>query len=72
MILQRHGGPEQRHQTVAQILIHSSIIAMHGFGGHAQHVVHELVHDFGIKSLRQSGGISNVTKKHGDLLMLSL
>ena len=42
MILQRDGGAEQRHQPIAEELVHRALVAVDGLGHEPQDAVHDL------------------------------
>ena len=63
-----NGGTEQRHNAVAQHLIHRAFEAVYGVHHALQGRVQELLRGFGIETTDEFGGVLEVGKEHCDLL----
>jgi hypothetical protein len=63
-----NGGTKQRHDAVAEHLIHRALEAVHGVHHALQGRVEELLCGFGIQAADEFSGVLEVGKEHGDLL----
>jgi hypothetical protein len=68
VILVANGGTEERHDAVAQHLVHRALIAVHRVHHVVQSGIEELLGGFGVKVLDQCGGVCDVGKQDGHLL----
>jgi hypothetical protein len=71
VILVGHGRPEERHDAVAEHLVHGALIAVHGVHHDVQRRIQEPASLFWIKTLDQFGGALEVGKEHRHLLALA-
>jgi hypothetical protein len=67
----RNGRPKQRHNAVAQDLVHRALVAVHRLHHGVQGGVEELTRLFGIKTLDELRGTLDIGKQHSDLLALA-
>ena len=71
VILVGDGRPEERHDAVAEELVHRALVAV-DLGEHEiEGVAHEPMHFLGIEPLRERGEARHVHEKHRDLLPLA-
>jgi hypothetical protein len=63
-----NGGTKQRHNAVAQYLIHRALEAVHRVHHALQGRVEELLRGFGIEAPDEFSGVLEVGKEHRDLL----
>ena len=62
MVLVSDGRAKQRHDAVAEKLIHGTLIPMHFTEHQLKHFPHEGVYVFGVNLLRERGEPRNVRK----------
>jgi hypothetical protein len=67
-----NGRPKQRHNAIAEDLVHRALVAVHGLHHGVQGWVKEPPGLFRIKARDQLRGALNIGKQHGDLLALAL
>ena len=72
VILERDGGAEERHEPVAEELVHGSLVSVDGLGHEPQHAVHDLVHRLRLEPGRELGGIDEIAEEDADLLPFPL
>jgi hypothetical protein len=63
---------EERHQPIAEELVHRALVAMDRVRHEAQNAVHQLVHYLGIEPLGHTRRLDDVGEQHGHLLALAL
>ena len=71
VILMRQRGAEQRHNAIAQDLIHRAFVAVHGVHHEAQGGVQQGAGLFRVETGDEFGGALDVGKEHRDLLALA-
>src|SRR2546425_12927708 len=67
MILMSDGCSEQRHKPIAQKLIDSTFIAVHGIERQCEEAIQQGMHVFGTKTFGNRGGIGKIAEEYGDL-----
>ena len=72
VVLQRDGGAEERHQPIAEELVHRALVAMDRLGHEPQDAVHDLVHRLRLELGGQPRGIDQVAEHDADLFPLPL
>ena len=68
MILVSNGRPEQRHNAVAQHLVHRPFVAVHALHHETKHRVQKLLGNFRVEILDQLSRVFDVSKQYGDVL----
>ena len=68
MVLMRDRGAEQRHNAIAQDLVHRPFVAVYGVHHQMQSRVEELLRVLGVAVARATRGAFEVGKQHSDLL----
>ena len=71
MILMRHRGAKERHDAIAQDLIHRAFVAMDGFHHEAEHRSQTLLGVFWIETFDQRQRARDVGKHDGHLFALA-
>ena len=71
VIFMSYRGTEERHDAVAQHLVHGALVAVHGVHHDVQRRVQERAGLFWIEALDQLGGALEVGKEHRHLLTLA-
>ena len=71
VVLMGNGRPEERHDAIAQHLVHHALEAVHGVHHVVQGRVQEPLRRFGVKALDQLSGIFDIGEQDGDLLALA-
>jgi hypothetical protein len=71
MILMGHRGTKERHDAIAEELIHRPFVAMHGLHHEVEHWVQALSGFFWIDAFDQRQGTLDVSKHHGNLFALA-
>jgi hypothetical protein len=72
MVLVGEGRAEQRHQAVAEELVHGSLVAVDLRQHQLKGVIHDLMDVLGIEVLGQGGERRDIDEEDGDLLALAL
>src|SRR5262245_10462508 len=72
VIFVRDGGPEQRHDSVAGVLVHCALEAVDAVGQNCEEPIHDLVPFLGIDLLGEVHRALYVSEEGGDLLPLTL
>ena len=72
VVLVGDGGPEERHETVAEELVNGALVAVNLGQHHLEGAVHELVDVLGVETLGERGEAGDVDEEDGDLLALAL
>ena len=68
VVLMRHRGTKQRHDAVAQYLVHRPFKAVYGVYHNVNRRVEELLSDFGVEVQDQLGRVFDISKQDRDLL----
>jgi len=71
MILESDRRTEERHETVAKVLIDRALVAVDGLRHELQHLTHELMETLRVDALRDRRGIRDVGEQHRYQLPLS-
>ena len=71
MVLVGDGRAKQRHDAIAQHLVHRALEAVHGVHHAVQGRIEELLGGFGVEVADQFRRVLEVGKQHGDLLALA-
>ena len=72
MVLMSDGGAEQRHEAIAQELVHVAFVAVNGIEGQLEELVQDIVHGLGSELLGHAGRVRQIAEQHGDLLAFTL
>jgi hypothetical protein len=72
MVLVGDGRAEERHEAVAQELVHRAFVAVHLRQGELEEAAQEVVHQVGAEALGEGGGAHEIAEEHGHRLALAL
>ena len=71
MVLMGHRGTKERHDAIAEEVIHRAFIAMDGLHHEVEHRIETLSGFFWIEAFDERRGALHVSKHHGDLFALA-
>ncbi len=72
VVLEGNGRAEERHEPVAEKLVHGALVPVHSLGHQPERAVEQLVHPLRVEPLGKPRGLGDVHEEHRDLLALAL